>query len=164
MRRSWMPPIFPCAARTGQLTDDGMEQLGLQGRSWMVAGAELSVAAELGSGDTRGSVWASKRFGAIRFETGATGRPAPVAVADFIARPSAFDDSWSLERAWSGDATAIAAATADLGAHAHDARSVIESDGDPALGAAMLAARSSGLVSSWDRIFRACEPPAGSPR
>jgi hypothetical protein len=46
----WLPPVFASSTTTGRVSEEGVEQTGIPGGIWVVAGADSSAAAELAAG------------------------------------------------------------------------------------------------------------------
>lgn len=50
LQPSWLPPVFASSTSTGRISEDGVEQTGIPGGIWVVAGADSSATAELAAG------------------------------------------------------------------------------------------------------------------
>jgi len=163
IERAWMPPVFPPSARTGRFGERGAAETGLPGSPWLAAGCSRESAALLAAGDLRRrKLWCAPDGTRAVYTT--PSRPA-VVPDGFLALPAPWEGHWSLERTFSPErerGAELERARADLVSSGLEVEAVIETRGDPAVGAALCAAIATGLVKDWDRLYRVYRVPGDS--
>ena len=155
LEEGWLPPIFDSATKTGQISPQGTELAGLPGGLWLATGALDRECARIGLEDRRSTRLAfSETCGLISY---GLDRCPSVVPPGMRARRAAYAGHWVLETAdsWASESDApLSEIQQTLESAGYSVERAISKDASPSLGAASIAAVSSGLIRDWDEYYK----------